>query len=651
MAAHNRMLSLLQRGLSRYRGPILYILWIAAFILSWYGFRWYRPEQGHIDHIYRSIMLIPVQFEYVMEGDGSFRPIPAALQVGRFMFAILTLGAAVAAILAVFGRNIRLRRLNNHILILGLGAKGGGLAMEYLSRGSQVAVLEIDPAADGLEVVRELGAVVVTGNAGDEAALDNMRAGHARRIYAMCGDDNVNLEIVHHVNEIYKSGKGKARGAMAVALLRDELFVRAMWAHPVFQESGFGLKVKMFDPNDASARALVMDQGPHIHVPELNRPGAEAPHVVISGFGALGRSLAAQLILQCHYASMQKLRISILGSDSEALERAFMEEYPKAREVCGLAFVKADIPSAGAARAVFPVSGAHILYLCLDNDAAALCYANQLDKALTASGDRMKIVVCVKTSSGLARLLENSERVKVFNITERVCSLEMVDGEVQDIMAKAIMADYYKTTSEKLGSLPKDAEFKGDLAKQIKYDREEKLLVFKGNMSEETRVALLSLSPDSEYQKVIDSLFTRSQISLEDIGWLESKWAGVTLEEKTNNRLPADNLFIKLHAIGVASITEKTVMEVEKALAQGTDGPMETLAAMEHTRWMTEKIMDGWTYGQVRDNPTKRHDGLMPWDSTQLPVDYRERTYAGIKNIPNLMRRWLKARRGKIKEG
>jgi hypothetical protein len=37
------------------------------------------------------------------------------------------------------------------------------------------------------------------------------------------------------------------------------------------------------------------------------------------------------------------------------------------------------------------------------------------------------------------------------------------------------------------------------------------------------------------------------------------------------------------------------------------------LAEMEHRRWNSEKINNGWKYGTVRDDKNKIHDCLIPW--------------------------------------
>jgi len=60
------------------------------------------------------------------------------------------------------------------------------------------------------------------------------------------------------------------------------------------------------------------------------------------------------------------------------------------------------------------------------------------------------------------------------------------------------------------------------------------------------------------------------------------------------NRAQADHLPIKLRTLSVSQSPET----------------LEALAEAEHRRWMAEKILAGWRYGEQRDNARKRHPSL-----------------------------------------
>ena len=60
----------------------------------------------------------------------------------------------------------------------------------------------------------------------------------------------------------------------------------------------------------------------------------------------------------------------------------------------------------------------------------------------------------------------------------------------------------------------------------------------------------------------------------------------------------------------------------------------ETLAMMEHRRWVLEKLENGWTYG-TRDNDFKRHDCLVPW--SELSEEQQKKDYDTIDLMIKLL--------------
>jgi hypothetical protein len=65
-----------------------------------------------------------------------------------------------------------------------------------------------------------------------------------------------------------------------------------------------------------------------------------------------------------------------------------------------------------------------------------------------------------------------------------------------------------------------------------------------------------------------------------------------------------------------------------------TQEEKETLAMIEHRRWMIEKYDSGWTFGE-RNDPFKRHDCLKRWKD--LPDDQKAKDYDAIKLMINLL--------------
>ena len=59
------------------------------------------------------------------------------------------------------------------------------------------------------------------------------------------------------------------------------------------------------------------------------------------------------------------------------------------------------------------------------------------------------------------------------------------------------------------------------------------------------------------------------------------------------------------------------------------------LAIFEHDEWCDEKIGQGWTYGEVRDDDNLIHDCLVPWDD--LTPEVQQYDIDPVENIPSLV--------------
>ncbi len=66
-----------------------------------------------------------------------------------------------------------------------------------------------------------------------------------------------------------------------------------------------------------------------------------------------------------------------------------------------------------------------------------------------------------------------------------------------------------------------------------------------------------------------------------------------------------------------------------------SDEDMETLAMIEHRRWMIEKYSNGWRHGNTRNDEFKIHNSLIPWE--KLSENEKQKDYMTI----GLMINWL----------
>jgi len=102
---------------------------------------------------------------------------------------------------------------------------------------------------------------------------------------------------------------------------------------------------------------------------------------------------------------------------------------------------------------------------------------------------------------------------------------------------------------------------------------------------------------------------------------------------KYSNRDNAFHIPTKLLSIGYK------IRPVKKGFKSITlhlnDAETETMAAIEHIRWSWDKRLNGWIYGNVKDNLNKIHPGLIPFQ--ELSESEKEKDRELVRLIPALL--------------
>lgn len=62
---------------------------------------------------------------------------------------------------------------------------------------------------------------------------------------------------------------------------------------------------------------------------------------------------------------------------------------------------------------------------------------------------------------------------------------------------------------------------------------------------------------------------------------------------------------------------------------------LEAMAIMEHGRWVVERLLNGWKYGEQKDIENKISPYLVPW--SELPDDIKQYDYDVVKNYSNIL--------------
>jgi hypothetical protein len=111
----------------------------------------------------------------------------------------------------------------------------------------------------------------------------------------------------------------------------------------------------------------------------------------------------------------------------------------------------------------------------------------------------------------------------------------------------------------------------------------------------------------------------------EQAGQAPRAWSDVPHDQRENSRALARHLSVKLRCLGWDTDSNHTP---DQAL-------IERLAEIEHQRYWTAKLLDGWRLGP-RDNVARTHPDLVPWSA--LTEQAKEKDRIMVRRAPEIAR-------------
>jgi ppGpp synthetase/RelA/SpoT-type nucleotidyltranferase len=109
-------------------------------------------------------------------------------------------------------------------------------------------------------------------------------------------------------------------------------------------------------------------------------------------------------------------------------------------------------------------------------------------------------------------------------------------------------------------------------------------------------------------------------------------WKHLKKNLKESNRQAADHIFEKLRQIGceVYKVKGRKINLIEFSKKE-----IEIMAEMEHGRWNTERLLDGWKWGEKKDIDKKINPCLVSWE--KLPEDTKQWDRDMVSDMPRIL--------------
>lgn len=368
-----------------------------------------------------------------------------------------------------------------------------------------------------------------------------------------------------------------ARAALAQGLdnpylkckcLIEPLSVKRSFKQEDYFETESLSRIRVFNESELIARSVIQAYPPDVPVAASDKEGV---HVLLVGLGSIGQSLLLQLARIGHYRSGKKPKVTVIDRNVKLQWQQVLEAYPQLKLLLSVETQEQKIEDVSADDLdswLFDERPVTIAYICTRDEIANLRIARQLLA-------RMQL----RASEGHARMAD-------------VVALDPPGGSVLSDYAQHGQHQGHFHLFSLVGSNRDQIAKPGESA-----------------------VSLMSDVDDTRARKLHDDYCIKDLLECAKIpgkkpGPFNRPWTDLPETARDANRITADHFEVKMRAVGCRIVVKREGCE---ATVLSSD-ELEILARMEHARWEADRLLDGWTYGAVRDDKRKIQPNLVPYD-------------------------------------
>ena len=334
-------------------------------------------------------------------------------------------------------------------------------------------------------------------------------------------------------------------------------------------------RVRVFSDAELIARRMVRDYPPDAVV-ERTDQGA---HVLLIGMGSIGQSILLQLARIGHYRSGLKMKVTVVDRHAQARWHELTRTHPAIEDWLQVVVEEKAIESIG---------------------------RDELDRWLNDSRPINVGYICTKDEVAnlrIARLLLHefaSPQEAPLSAAPQVVVLDPPGGcLLQDLAGQHEYRSHLKLFSLFEQDARQDGLQPGQGFLWALDDRRARLL-------------------HEDYCAVDDARCAKDPGASKGVA--NQPWDQLPETYREANRASADHFDVKMRAVGRRIVPAGTAAE-----APLTTEELEILARMEHDRWWADRALDGWKFGDPRDNVRKLHPNMVPYDELSEPVKQLDR--------------------------
>lgn len=475
-----------------------------------------------------------------------------------------------------------------HVIVCGLNFRSYLIINDLVRRKLKPVVIESDAKNSYIESCKMMGLIVVPGHPSDPNMLKKVAVKRASYILSFNDIDEENAEVALNVMRLVP-GTTRQTLTCVIQIINPQLY-GIIRKHAFAARKESMVRTEFFNQYALGARAL-LDQYPPF--PSTDTTSPPLP-VVLLGAGRLEDSIATRIARTWylkHAADGTRLKIVLVDLNADRLRDNMLIQYPKMSAVCDLVAIPLNAQSPEFKSGEFlknPVFDQGFnAYICLDDDSVGLYAALTLHHHTV--GKNVSFIVRMDHNTSVAKLIAGEQaglgsikEIHPVNMFEITANSELILAGEGEVLARAIHENYCKK-------------------EQLK------------GLTRETNPLL---------------------VPWDTLGTLTVKNSGIEGQKyRESNRRQANFIWTKLSLVGcdIGPVLDWDATTTFKF----TPAEVETLARLEHDRWMDEKKENGWQFGEKRDDTRKLHPSLIAYD--QLSEPEKEKDRDTINQIPAVL--------------
>ncbi len=322
-----------------------------------------------------------------------------------------------------------------------------------------------------------------------------------------------------------------------------------------------------------------------------NKLGQRRLHIVIVDFNDYGEAVLVETLLSSLTTDLGKPLFTIVDPRANAIKQDLENRYPELHESADMAFIEGTISSSELVLnrtqilVISDPAPVSVYYCCHNNDELSLETSIALQSITQfAAGNGAPIATRLSIEFGSANVAPGVKGLKPGNLI----SFGSLSGLATD-------SGLFSSNTDVLARVFHEAYVESaDDNKTAKTDWV--------NLSEDMKQANRSL--------VVHIPAKLHSMGIDIEPWL-----------RKINRIHSKN---KIHFPNITGLSDNTER-------------VEPLAILEHERWMAERRLNGWIFGQSRDNQRRVHPDLVPY--AQLSEDSKKYDRTMVMTLARMLER------------